>query len=148
MKNIVSLILSLFCFLIAPSSLLAQQLSATSISERNSCYFIVGSAGGFTGQSLRYYFFKDGSVYKQINTASELDRVRTISKKEVKKLFRELKSLQLKKTSFNHPGNITYSIEQHFKSEVASVAWGDSSVPVPASLKNFYRAAMDFATPL
>ena len=69
--------------------------------------------------------------------------IRHLTKKETKTLFKKLKALDLEKTDFNHPGNMTYFIEQTKKGKAILVKWGDGSIDTPAHILSFYQYTMD-----
>jgi hypothetical protein len=114
-----------------------------SIAAKSKCYFVAGSSGGFSGQVTRYYFLSDGNVYRTESLMKKDSLIRHLTKKETKTVFKKLKALHLEKTEFNHPGNMTYFIEQNKKGKVSTVKWGDSTKETPADISAFYKYIMD-----
>jgi hypothetical protein len=114
-----------------------------SIAAKSKCYFVAGSSGGFSGQVTKYYFLSDGNVYRTESLMKRDSLIRHLTKKEAKTVFKKLKALHLEKIDFNHPGNMTYFIEQTKKGKASMVKWGDNSKETPADVSEFYKYIMD-----
>ena len=114
-----------------------------SLTAKAKCFFVIGSGGGFTGQEVKYYVFSSGQVYREDKLAKKSVLVKTIPKNEVKGLFKKLKSLNLEKMDFKHPGNMTYTLEKHSKGKEHTITWGDRAAATPPEVADFYKMVME-----
>jgi len=114
-----------------------------SIAVKSKCYFIAGSSGGFSGKTVQYYFLNDGNIYRSENLTKKDSLIKKLSKKETKTVFKKLKALQLEKINLDHPGNMTYFIEEHIEGKVSSIKWGGKSAEVPPEVGAFYKYITD-----
>ena len=124
----------------------SETINIDSVAAKSKCYMVAGSGGGFSGQVIQYYIFSTGDVYRTKSLSKESTLFMTLSKKQTKNIFKKLKALQLEKMDFNHPGNMTYFIEQHKKENVHTVKWGDNAAQVPSNVSAFYKELMDTIT--
>jgi len=143
MKAFNSLFFILFTVTSYAQTTKSDTLNIDSIAAKSKCYLVAGSGGGFSGQIIQYHVLNNGNVYRSESLKKESSLFKTLSKKEAKSIFKKLKELHLEKIDFNHPGNMSYFIEQHKKGNVHSVKWGDGAMPAPAEVSSFYKFLME-----
>jgi hypothetical protein len=143
MKTFYSLVFILSALSSSGQVLNSDSINIDSIAAKSKCYIVTGSSGGFSGQIVQHYFFSDGNIYRSESLGKKNSWVKKLSKKETKIVFKKLKALHLEKVDFNHPGNMTYFIEQHKNGIVNSIKWGDNKVQLPSDITTFHRYLMD-----
>ena len=103
------------------------------------CFVTLSSGGGFTGMATVYKISPNGNVLKgkglgQI-TFGEQSKLK---KNLTKKFFRQALKLVESNQSFNHPGNIYYSLGTEENDKNLKVTWGDPQHPVPPGVKELF----------
>jgi len=98
---------------------------------------IFGSGGGFTGMYVSFEIHQDGRVFNILPDNSQ-SRVKKLSKKHTREIFKQADKLKLNHPSFNHPGNMTWFIKYNFAGDSTEYKWGESQFSVPNEIKDFY----------
>ena len=143
MKAFNPLFFLLFTITSQAQEIKSDTLNIDSLAAKSKCYLVAGSGGGFSGQVVQYYVLSNGDVYRTESLTKESSLHKKLSKKETKSIFKKLKELHLEKMDFNHPGNMSYFIEQHKKGNVSSVKWGDNKTETPPEVSSFYKFLME-----
>lgn len=99
---------------------------------------LFGNGGGFTGQEIEYVLDENGTFMKNDRLKSEVTILPSLKKSELKKLFKEIKSLQLDTIHFNHPGNTYYFIKLNKNENTHEVVWGQHNSLPPAQVIQLY----------
>ena len=122
MKYIIVLILSFF------------QLYCTAQNE----YIIIGSGGGFSGETVQYKLFRDGTVLKGNGIVEiRFNKSSHIRKREAKKLLKKINKVASE--SFSHPGNMRYFVYMIKPRSEIKCTWGDEKFEISEDLKAIYR---------
>lgn len=101
-------------------------------------YIIVGSGGGFSGETVQYKLLRDGTVLKGNGIVEiKFNKISHIRKKEAKKLFK--KTTNVASESFNHPGNMRYFVYIIKPGSEIKCIWGDEKFVIPKDLDTTYQ---------
>lgn len=102
----------------------------------------IGSSGGFTGATIKYYIFENGQLFRSGQTGHiELP---SIDKKIVKQQFNNYQRLGFDKMEINDSGNMSYFIIMNPDSDNAQMLkWGGGSVQPSKELEQYYKLLSD-----
>ncbi|WP_273565427.1 hypothetical protein [Maribacter halichondriae] len=103
---------------------------------------VFGNGGGITGASDTYVLLENGQLFHTNSLTKETIELEKISKKEAKKCFSKIDSLNLSKMEFEHPGNRYYFIEEIHGDEKVKVTWGSNDHEIDEGCKEFYKELM------
>lgn len=103
---------------------------------------IFGKGGGIAGATDTYTMLENGQVFHHSSLGGIVNELTGIPKKEAATLIAEINALRLSKSSFDHPGNIYYFLEEVNGKERHRVTWGSNTHDVPANYKRFYDKLM------
>jgi hypothetical protein len=103
-------------------------------------YLLVSSGGGFAGTATVYKISLDGIVMKgkglgEINFPEQSK----IKKRKATKYFKDAKKVIASAGSFNHPGNLYFSITLYEKGKESKITWGDAAHAAPEDAKKLYQ---------
>lgn len=131
MKNFIYF---LFSFVIILSSCNSTK-NLNSTSEK---VIVFGNGGGFTGQVTEYVLDENGTFMKNDKLKSEVEILPSLKKSAIKKLFKELQSIQFDTINFKHPGNTYYFIRSANSATSHEVVWGEPDNLPPTEILQFY----------
>ena len=98
----------------------------------------IGSSGGFTGATTKYYIFENGQVFK--NGKNGREELPTLDKKLAKQQFDNFYSLGFDKMEINDSGNMNYFIIMNPDTDsVQMLKWGGGSVEPSKELEQYYN---------
>ncbi|WP_345244741.1 FAD-binding oxidoreductase [Nibrella saemangeumensis] len=104
---------------------------------------VVGSGGGFTGESVSYYLLDNGTLFAKRSTDSTFHVVSKQTIANTQRTFRLLENgCKIKSAKFDHPGNRYYFVSWKKGKQEHAVKWGDPKHTVPASYNQFYKSFM------
>jgi hypothetical protein len=104
-------------------------------------YVLIGSGGGFTGQTIKYKVQRDGTVLKGTGLVDvKFDNQSHIRKCEARKLFKKINTVL--RQSFYHPGNMYYFIYHIKPGSELKCTWGETKFEVPEDLKTVYQETL------
>jgi hypothetical protein len=106
------------------------------------CQVIFGSGGGFTGKVNEYTLNNNGDIFLNNTLKNQNSKVKTLAPSQTKDIFNKLKSLDLNKIQFRHPGNLYYFLKFKSNNAIYEVTWGDNKNPAPAEILDFYKFLM------
>ncbi|WP_345269912.1 FAD-binding oxidoreductase [Nibrella viscosa] len=102
---------------------------------------VVGSGGGFTGESVSYYLLDNGTLFAKRSTDSTFRSLGKQTSANTQRTFRLLETgCKIKSTQFDHPGNRYYFVSWKKGKQEHAVKWGDPQHTVPASYNQFYKS--------
>ncbi|HEY9115505.1 MAG TPA: hypothetical protein VIN10_12470 [Bacteroidales bacterium] len=131
MKNFIS-------FLFAVAFLLTSCHSSKNLNSTSEKVILFGNGGGFTGQVIEYILDENGTFMKNDKLKSELTIMSTLKKSEIRKLFKELESIQFDTINFKHPGNTYYFIRSNTDNTSHEVVWGEPDNLPPTGVIQLY----------
>ncbi len=103
----------------------------------------VGSGGGFTGMSITYYLLENGNLFRKGSRDTSFTFVDTQTPAITARVFTALeKTCAIRKTRFNHPGNLYKFVGWRKGKTAYRVTWGGRGKTVPAAYIRFYTAFM------
>ncbi len=103
----------------------------------------VTSGGGFTGRSTSYYLQDDGRLYGKRSNEATYALLAKQTPDNTKRVFGSLEEqCQIKKTTFDFPGNTYKAVGWRKGKENYSVTWGSPRDSVPANYEKFYSSFM------
>jgi len=106
--------------------------STKNLSDTPETVLLFGNGGGFTGQVIEYVLDENGIFMKNDKLKSEVTLLRSLKKSEIKKIFKEIESIQFDTINFNHPGNAYYFIRTNKSGTTHEVVWGEvDNLPPP-----------------
>lgn len=98
----------------------------------------IGSSGGFTGATTKYYLFENGRLFK--NGKSGHEELPAIDKKVMKQQFDNYYRLGFDKLEINESGNMSYFIIMNPDTENMQILkWGGGSVEPSKELEQYYN---------
>ena len=98
----------------------------------------IGSSGGFTGATTKYYLFENGQIFK--NGISGREELSKLDKNVMKQQFDNYYMLGFDKLEINESGNMNYFIIMNPDSENMHVLrWGGGSVEPTKELEQYYK---------
>lgn len=99
---------------------------------------IFGSGGGFTGDVTEFTLLENGQIFKRKGMSEHYEEMKAISKKEAKKVFKEMKRLEIDTIQHDKPGNFYHYV--HIKKDSLDhvITWGGVNPAIPDKLKVFY----------
>jgi len=131
MKNFIYFIFSFVIILSSCNS--TKNLNSTS--EK---VIVFGNGGGFTGQVIEYVLDENGTFMRNDKLNSEVTVLTSLKKSEIKKLFKELESIQFDTINFKHPGNTYYFIRNNTSKTSHEIVWGEPDNLPPTGILQFY----------
>ncbi len=98
----------------------------------------IGSSGGFTGTTIKYYIFENGQLFK--NGTSGHEELQRLDKKTVQQQFDNYYTLGFDKLEINDSGNMSYFIIMNPDTDqVKMLKWGGGSVEPSKELEQYYN---------
>jgi len=98
----------------------------------------IGSSGGFTGATIKYYLFENGQIFK--NGKSGREELPKIDKNVMKQQFDNYYKLGFDKLEINESGNMSYFIIMNPDTENMQILkWGGGSVEPGKELEQYYN---------
>jgi hypothetical protein len=107
----------------------------------------IGSSGGVSGTIREYILLDNGQLFMSKGINGELKELRKIGKGETARIFKKADELGIGTLKFNHPGNMTYSLTLKKSSGTNAVSWGESGIPAPTGIKEFYDYLVSLVQP-
>jgi len=104
---------------------------------------IVGTGGGFTGESTTYYLLENGRLFGKRGQDSGFRFIGQQTAANTKRVFTALENAcKIKSTRFDNPGN-TYTFVGWKKGrQTYKVTWGAPDTTVPGAYPRFYTSFM------
>lgn len=99
---------------------------------------IFGSGGGITGMTNEYILHFDGTIEKMNSLTNEHTLIKTISKQQSKKLFRQYLNNGLDTLDFSNRGNMSYFVGFKNDSLTKKIIWGGGDEP-PLKARQIYN---------
>ncbi|MDA3929089.1 MAG: hypothetical protein PF541_09025 [Prolixibacteraceae bacterium] len=102
-----------------------------------------GNSGGFTNNTMEYLINGDGAIFKV--QENEKLYVKSLKKKDLKKLKESFLENDFKNIELNHPGNLSYFIAVKSIDYKNTIKWSDSNDSEKAELlyKNLLSTIKD-----
>lgn len=98
-----------------------------------------GTGGGFVGKESSHILCDNGQIFSR-DIVGNTQAAGKTKRKHAASLYKTIKSLDLAKMEFNHPGN-TYSFLEYQEGDMKSrVVWGDKNAPVGKPVEEAFRA--------
>ncbi len=109
--------------------------------EKAKVYF--GNGGGFTGELREFCLLENGDVF-QINPSSRQATLRNSGAKSLtKSIFKDMAEMDLKKYSYDQPGNLYYWMKYQTDSDSTYLIWGHSDMVVEEEIVNLYETLVE-----
>jgi len=105
---------------------------------------LFGKGGGFTGQYDEYFLSKNGNIYQKDKATKTFTKIKSLTGKETKAVFKEIDDNKLFELGFNYPYNMSCYIEIVKDSTSNRIVWGNAKNPPPAVVTEFYDKLMGF----
>ncbi|WP_338873155.1 FAD-binding oxidoreductase [Spirosoma sp. SC4-14] len=104
---------------------------------------VVGNGGGFTGASTSYYLLENGQLFGRRSHDTTFTFLAKQTTTNTKRIFSKVEnSCKIKKTRFDHPGNV-YTFVQWRKGKTSyKVTWGATGKKAPSNYPKFYNSFM------
>ncbi len=85
-----------------------------------------GQGGGFTGEKTMYFLKDSGELWVKKSSQADLKLVRTLTSKELKTVYKELKKCKVEELTLSEPDNIYFFLNLKDKpdSELKHLVWG------------------------
>ena len=100
----------------------------------------IGSGGGFTGASSKYYVFENGQLFKSNRGGESPQELGRIDEKVIKQQFENYYTLGLDKLELDDAGNMTYYIIMHPNTDKQHmIKWGGGSTQPNPKLDQYYK---------
>lgn len=116
------------------------QISPEQYTE-NKVYF--GNGGGFTGELREFCLLENGDVF-QINPSSRQATLRNSKGKSMaKSIFKNMDQMDLKKYTYDQPGNLYYWMKYHTASDSTYLIWGHSDMEVEEEVVHMYEQLVE-----
>lgn len=104
---------------------------------------IVGSGGGFTGESIEYVLLENGFCFKGSGLVEKkYERIGKLSKNETDQLFTNYQFLNLNARQIDQPGNKYFYLGLKKMEEEHRMTWGAPNIEVPNQITLFYDLFM------
>jgi hypothetical protein len=100
---------------------------------------VFGKGGGFTGKYDEYFIDNKGDLYKKDPASAAFTLLKSLSKKQYKSLFREIKKNDLITVAFNNPYNYSYYIEIYDGDKSNRIVWGNATNPPPSAVTAVFQ---------
>lgn len=100
----------------------------------------IGSGGGFTGASSKYYLFENGQLFKSNRAGESPQELGRLDEKVTKQQFANYYNLGFDQLQLNDSGNMTYFIIMHPNTENQHmIKWGGGTTPPSDKLEQYYK---------
>lgn len=104
---------------------------------------MVGSGGGFTGFTTTYYLLDNGKLFGRRSRDTTFTFIRKQTTAQTKRMFSTVEgTCKIKKTAFDHPGNLYKFVQWRKGNQSYKVTWGASGKKVAATYPKFYDSFM------
>lgn len=98
----------------------------------------IGSSGGFTGATIKYYIFENGQLFKK--GLSGYEELPKLDKSLAQQQFNNYYTLGFDKMKINDAGNMSYFIIMNPDTDnVQMLKWGGGSVQPSQELEQYYK---------
>lgn len=109
--------------------------------EKTKVYF--GTGGGFTGELREFCLLENGDVF-QINPSSREATLRNSNGKSMaKSIFKNMDDMELKKYTYDKPGNLYYWMKYHTDSDSVYLIWGNEEMEVEKEVVHMYEQLVE-----
>jgi hypothetical protein len=99
--------------------------------------FSIGKGGGFTGKYDEYLVKSNGEVYN-ISNGQAPTLFSTFKKDQIAAIFKKFDQLHITTINFSKPGNMTSYIRTEANNKTYEIKWGDSRMPPPQNVQDFF----------
>lgn len=100
----------------------------------------IGSSGGFTGATHKYYLFENGQLFKSNKAGESPKELTQIDKNLIKQQFDNYYTLGFDQLELNDAGNMSYFIIMHPNSDQKHmIKWGGGSTTPSPELEQYYK---------
>jgi len=100
---------------------------------------IFGNGGGVANQVTEYTLLENGQLFLKKSGGEERKEIKKLKAKMVKGIFSRAEKLNIDKTVFNHPGNMTFFVTLKLPAGSHTIQWGDNDYTVPPDILSFYN---------
>jgi len=132
-----SLVIFICCFIYGCSTLEKQ----TADQQFQSIVF--GKTGGFSNINNIYTIERNGKVSREVQGDQKM--IIEIRKKDIRKIEKELSSLQFNSMDLSEVGNLTYYIEVHYANSSKKNTWVETTEDV--EIKKIYELLTSYLNP-
>ena len=103
----------------------------------------VGSGGGVVGTETAYSLLDDGRLFSKTSKATTYTFLGVQTPENTKRVFWSVEDrCQIKKTTFNKPGNIYRFVQWHKGADNHKVTWAPGDKTLPANYEKVYTGFM------
>lgn len=100
----------------------------------------IGSSGGFTGATNKYYLFENGQLFKSNRAGESPKELTQIDEKLIKQQFDNYYMLGFDQLELNDAGNMSYFIIMHpHTDQKHMIKWGGGSTTPSPELEQYYK---------
>jgi len=100
----------------------------------------IGSGGGFTGATSKYYLFENGQLFKSNRGGESPEQLAKIDPQLIKQQFDNYYTLGLDEMQLDAPGNMTYFIIMHPNTDKQHmIKWGGGAAEPTQELEQYYK---------
>lgn len=104
----------------------------------------IGSSGGFTGATSKYYIFENGQIFKSNRSGEQPKELAKIDSKIIKQQFENYYTLGFDQLDLNDAGNMSYFIIMNPNTEQKHmIKWGGGSSTPSKELEQYYKLVSD-----
>jgi hypothetical protein len=105
---------------------------------------VIGTEGGLVSMRNETIILYTGQVYYHNNVINEYKYLKTLDKKQLKTVFKLIRTPGLPGKRFNHPGKMITFL-QYYKNQklIKDYAWGEPGVEIPAALDKTYSGIIN-----
>ncbi len=107
---------------------------------------VFGKGGGFTGKYDEYFIDKKGDLYKKDPSSAAFTLIKSLSGKQIKDVFKDIKKNNLYTVAFNNPYNYSYYIELYKGEKSNRIIWGNANNPPPSEVTGVYQKLLLLTT--
>ncbi|MFH0864776.1 MAG: hypothetical protein V1904_01180 [Bacteroidota bacterium] len=100
---------------------------------------VFGKGGGFTGKYDEYFIDSKGALYKKDPSSAAYTLMKSITSKQIKDVFKDIKKNNLYEVAFNNPYNYSYYIELYKGDKSNRIVWGNANNPPPAEVTGVFQ---------
>ncbi len=97
-----------------------------------------GSGGGFANNVTTYSVYPDGKIWMKKSFENDSSLVTGLSRRQLKKVFAEVKSAGADTMQYQAPGNLYYFIQTGNLSGKNKIVWSDDNPP-PGKIPELYQ---------
>ncbi|MCH8905111.1 MAG: hypothetical protein IIA45_14490 [Bacteroidetes bacterium] len=101
-------------------------------------YVIFGNGGGASGLVEEYKVTKDGCLFYR-DTKAQFDKIGLIKRGEIRKIFRDIRTINLSTSKIIKPGNLYFFIRYSERNKlIIDITWGEPGFLPPQEIIDIY----------